>query len=198
MRRDPSDICAGSLVHKFEACQSLAIGDTVEGAATGPDHQAAARGAPRAGLEVRFFVMINTPPVNLPVDASLLGSAHDCGIAWCSGPSTPRAMPSATPGIPAEGRGDAGSPYCALVGPRPLPTRDAGKFAEPGLMRRFGMRPGSRVCGRSAGGARWASPAGSRWNLEYIDRWSLWLDLILARTVSALMTAHGGARFQRP
>ena len=51
----------------------------------------------------------------------------------------------------------------SLVGPRPMATRDVGLFEEPWLMRRFSVRPGSRVCGRSAAEVTSASIAGSRW-----------------------------------
>ena len=50
----------------------------------------------------------------------------------------------------------------SLVGPRPLPVRDVGRFDEPWLMRRFSMRPGLtclwQVSGRSElGFDRWVA-----------------------------------------
>jgi exopolysaccharide biosynthesis polyprenyl glycosylphosphotransferase len=82
----------------------------------------------------------------------------------------------------------------SLVGPRPLPTRDVGRFAEPWLMRRFSMRPGLtclwQIGGRSdLGFERWIAL-----DLEYIDRWSLGLDLqILLQTVPAVLKGHGAS-----
>jgi exopolysaccharide biosynthesis polyprenyl glycosylphosphotransferase len=80
----------------------------------------------------------------------------------------------------------------SLVGPRPLPGRDVGKFTKAALMRRFSVRPGLtclwQIQGRSAlGFDEWI-----RLDLEYIDRWSLPLDLfILIRTVPAVLRRTG-------
>jgi exopolysaccharide biosynthesis polyprenyl glycosylphosphotransferase len=80
----------------------------------------------------------------------------------------------------------------SLVGPRPLPVRDVHRFAESYLMRRFSVPPGVtglwQISGRS-------TLAFDRWvalDLEYIDSWSLALDLrILAKTVPAVLRGHG-------
>ena len=80
----------------------------------------------------------------------------------------------------------------SLVGPRPLPVRDVGLFSEPWLMRRFSVRPGLtclwQISGRSKlGFDRWIAL-----DLEYIDRWSLGLDLaILLRTAPAVLRGDG-------
>jgi exopolysaccharide biosynthesis polyprenyl glycosylphosphotransferase len=82
----------------------------------------------------------------------------------------------------------------SLVGPRPLPLRDVHRFSETWLMRRFSVRPGVtglwQVSGRS-------DLTFSRWvalDLQYIDRWSLGLDLkILAMTVPAVLKGRGAA-----
>jgi lipopolysaccharide/colanic/teichoic acid biosynthesis glycosyltransferase len=80
----------------------------------------------------------------------------------------------------------------SLVGPRPLPVRDVGHFAEPWLMRRFSMRPGLtclwQISGRSdLGFDRWIAL-----DLEYIDRWSLGLDFrILLLTLPAVLSGRG-------
>ncbi len=82
----------------------------------------------------------------------------------------------------------------SLVGPRPMATRDVGLFAEPWLMRRFSVPPGVtglwQVNGRS-------DVTFDRWielDLEYIERWSLLLDLdILLRTVPAVINGRGAA-----
>ena len=80
----------------------------------------------------------------------------------------------------------------SLVGPRPLPTRDVGKFAEGWLMRRFSMAPGLtclwQVSGRNnVGFEQWV-----QLDLEYIDTWSLRLDArILLKTIPAVLTGKG-------
>ena len=82
----------------------------------------------------------------------------------------------------------------SLVGPRPLPLRDVYRFNESSDMRRFSVRPGVtglwQVSGRS-------DLSFSRWvalDLQYIDRWSLGLDLkILAMTLPAVLKGRGAA-----
>ena len=78
------------------------------------------------------------------------------------------------------------------MGPRPLPLRDVSRFSEAWLMRRFSVRPGLtglwQVSGRSdVTFANWILL-----DLEYIDAWSLHLDLrILMRTFSAVVKKEG-------
>jgi exopolysaccharide biosynthesis polyprenyl glycosylphosphotransferase len=80
----------------------------------------------------------------------------------------------------------------SLVGPRPLPLRDVHRFSAPASLRRFSVRPGMtclwQVNGRSdLGFEDWV-----RMDLQYIDRWSLLLDLrILARTLPAVLRGAG-------
>jgi lipopolysaccharide/colanic/teichoic acid biosynthesis glycosyltransferase len=80
----------------------------------------------------------------------------------------------------------------SLVGPRPMSVRDVGLFEEPWLMRRFSVRPGLtclwQIKGRSTiGFAQWITL-----DLEYIDRWSLLLDLkILLLTIPAVLSCRG-------
>jgi exopolysaccharide biosynthesis polyprenyl glycosylphosphotransferase len=80
----------------------------------------------------------------------------------------------------------------SLVGPRPLSVRDVSAFSEAWLIRRFSVKPGLtclwQVAGRSEGTfAKWM-----RLDLQYIDNWSLALDLkILAQTIPALMKGTG-------
>jgi exopolysaccharide biosynthesis polyprenyl glycosylphosphotransferase len=82
----------------------------------------------------------------------------------------------------------------SLVGPRPLPVRDYRGFNKDWQRRRFSIRPGItclwQINGRS-------SVSFERWmelDLEYIDRWSVWLDLqILIRTIPAVLKGSGAA-----
>jgi lipopolysaccharide/colanic/teichoic acid biosynthesis glycosyltransferase len=79
----------------------------------------------------------------------------------------------------------------SLVGPRPpLPSEVAGY--DIWHRRRLSMKPG--ITGLWQVSAR-NNPDFDRWverDLEYIDRWSLWLDLkIMARTVPAVVYQQG-------
>ena len=82
----------------------------------------------------------------------------------------------------------------SLVGPRPLPVRDYEGFSQDWHRRRLSVRPGItclwQVAGRS--GIKF-----DRWmelDMQYIDHWSLLLDLnILMRTVGAVLKGRGAA-----
>ncbi len=82
----------------------------------------------------------------------------------------------------------------SLVGPRPMSIRDFNLFDEDWHRRRFSVRPGVtclwQVCGRT-------SIPFDKWmelDMQYIDQWSLWLDLkILFRTVPAVLKGSGAA-----
>lgn len=80
----------------------------------------------------------------------------------------------------------------SLVGPRPLPLRDYQGFSEDAHRRRFSVLPGLTCLWQVSG--RSGVPF-DRWmelDMQYIDTWSLWLDLvILARTVPAVLKAGG-------
>jgi exopolysaccharide biosynthesis polyprenyl glycosylphosphotransferase len=80
----------------------------------------------------------------------------------------------------------------SLVGPRPLPTRDVGKFPEAWLMRRFSMPPGLTCLWQISGRSNLAFERWIELDLEYIDTWSLALDIaILLRTPQAVFRAAG-------
>lgn len=80
----------------------------------------------------------------------------------------------------------------SLVGPRPLPMRDYQGFSEDWHRRRFSVKPGItclwQVTGRSTiGFEQWM-----QLDMDYIDKWSLWLDLkILAQTIPAVVRGSG-------
>jgi lipopolysaccharide/colanic/teichoic acid biosynthesis glycosyltransferase len=82
----------------------------------------------------------------------------------------------------------------SLVGPRAMSLRDYRLFDQDWQRRRFSVKPGItclwQVCGRSA------LPF-DKWmelDMQYIDKWSLWLDLkILAQTVPAVLRGTGAA-----
>ncbi len=82
----------------------------------------------------------------------------------------------------------------SLVGPRPLPVRDYEGFSEDWQRRRFSVRPGI-TCIWQIGGR--SSISFEKWmelDLQYIDKWSLWLDFqILLRTIPAVLKGSGAA-----
>jgi exopolysaccharide biosynthesis polyprenyl glycosylphosphotransferase len=80
----------------------------------------------------------------------------------------------------------------SLVGPRPLPVRDVERIAVQWHKRRLSMKPGVtclwQVNGRSdVGFEHWV-----QMDLEYIDTWTLGLDLkILLRTIPTVLKGAG-------
>jgi lipopolysaccharide/colanic/teichoic acid biosynthesis glycosyltransferase len=81
----------------------------------------------------------------------------------------------------------------SLVGPRPLmPHEIAGHQAW--QRRRLSMRPGLTCLWQVSGRNQIDFDHWMRLDLEYIDRWSLGLDLrILARTVPAVISGRGAS-----
>ena len=79
----------------------------------------------------------------------------------------------------------------SLVGPRPPLPSEVADY-DVWHRRRLSMKPG--ITGLWQVAAR-REPEFDRWvrmDLEYIDRWSLWLDLkIMARTIPAVITQQG-------
>ncbi len=81
----------------------------------------------------------------------------------------------------------------SLVGPRPLPVDETMRFNDMAHRRRLSVKPGLtclwQVSGRSnvVDFKDWV-----RLDLEYIDNWSLWLDVkILLRTIPAVLLGTG-------
>jgi exopolysaccharide biosynthesis polyprenyl glycosylphosphotransferase len=82
----------------------------------------------------------------------------------------------------------------SLVGPRPLPLRDYAGFSEDWHRRRFSVKPGITCLWQVYGRSSLSLPF-EKWmqlDMEYIDRWSLWLDFkILAQTIPAVIYGRG-------
>ncbi len=83
----------------------------------------------------------------------------------------------------------------SLVGPRPLPLDEVKRFDDVAHRRRLSVKPGItclwQVSGRNnvSDFSDWV-----RLDLEYIDNWSLWLDLkILWRTVPIVLSGTGAS-----
>ncbi|HTY87621.1 MAG TPA: sugar transferase [Candidatus Acidoferrum sp.] len=81
----------------------------------------------------------------------------------------------------------------SLVGPRPLPVDEVKRFENLAHRRRLSVKPGLTCLWQISGRSQitdfrdWV-----RLDLEYIDNWSLWLDLkILVRTVPAVFVGTG-------
>ena len=81
----------------------------------------------------------------------------------------------------------------SLVGPRPLPVAEVARFDDPAHRRRLSVKPGL-TCLWQVSGRNEVHNFGDwvRLDLEYIDNWSLWLDLkILWRTIPAVLAGTG-------
>jgi len=82
----------------------------------------------------------------------------------------------------------------SLVGPRPLPMRDYQGFNEDWQRRRFSVRPGITCLWQVQGRSSIAFEQWMELDIQYLDEWSLWLDLkILARTIPAVVKGSGAA-----
>lgn len=82
----------------------------------------------------------------------------------------------------------------SLVGPRPLPARDVTRFSESWLMRRFSVKPGLTCLWQVNGHSDVTFDRWIELDLEYIDHWSLSLDMkILAMTLPAVLKGRGAA-----
>lgn len=82
----------------------------------------------------------------------------------------------------------------SLVGPRPLPVRDYEGFDKDWQRRRFSVRPGITCLWQINGRNSIPFEQWMKLDLQYMDEWSLWLDLkILARTIPAVLKGSGAA-----
>ena len=80
----------------------------------------------------------------------------------------------------------------SLVGPRPLPERDVSRFEEAWLLRRFCVVPGLTGLWQVTARDSIKFEDWVRHDFDYIDNWSLKLDLqILAKTIPAVVKGVG-------
>lgn len=80
----------------------------------------------------------------------------------------------------------------SLVGPRPLLLRDFKRYPKHAQMRRFSRLPGLTGLWQVNGRSETGDEERIRLDLEYVDRWSLGLDLkILCRTAPAVLSGRG-------
>lgn len=82
----------------------------------------------------------------------------------------------------------------SLIGPRPMSMRDVDLFSKGVQRRRFSVRPGL-LCLREVSGR--SELSFERWlelDLQYIETWSLWLDMkILMRAIPAVLKGSGAS-----
>jgi exopolysaccharide biosynthesis polyprenyl glycosylphosphotransferase len=82
----------------------------------------------------------------------------------------------------------------SLVGPRPLPIRDVHRFSEAALMRRFSVRPGLTCLWQISGRNDLTFQDWIRLDLQYIDEWSMALDVqVLVRTIPVVFKGTGAS-----
>lgn len=80
----------------------------------------------------------------------------------------------------------------SLVGPRPLPVRDYERFDEYWFNRRFSVKPGITCIWQVSGRSDTRFERWIKQDLEYIDNWSLWLDVkLLLKTIPAVLRGTG-------
>lgn len=82
----------------------------------------------------------------------------------------------------------------SLVGPRPMAVRDYNGFDQDWHRRRFSVRPGITCLWQISGRSNIPFDRWMELDMEYIDNWSLWLDLkILVGTIPAVLRGSGAA-----
>jgi lipopolysaccharide/colanic/teichoic acid biosynthesis glycosyltransferase len=82
----------------------------------------------------------------------------------------------------------------SLVGPRPLLMSDLVHFPDSAHRLRFAMLPGITGLWQVSGRSKTSDADRLRLDQEYVEGWSLWLDLkILIRTVPAVLSTCGAA-----
>jgi exopolysaccharide biosynthesis polyprenyl glycosylphosphotransferase len=82
----------------------------------------------------------------------------------------------------------------SLVGPRPMAVRDYQGFNEDWQRRRFSLRPGMTCLWQVNGRSSITFEQWMKLDLQYMDEWSLWLDLkILVRTIPAVFSGSGAS-----
>jgi exopolysaccharide biosynthesis polyprenyl glycosylphosphotransferase len=82
----------------------------------------------------------------------------------------------------------------SLVGPRAMSLRDYQLFDQDWQRRRFSVKPGITCLWQVRGRNSISFEQWMELDMQYIDKWSLWLDIkILARTVPAVLRGTGAA-----
>ncbi len=80
----------------------------------------------------------------------------------------------------------------SLVGPRPLPVRDVARIEKDWPRRRFGVKPGITCLWQISGRNNVPFERMMEMDIEYVDTWSVLLDIkILLRTVPVVVSMRG-------
>jgi lipopolysaccharide/colanic/teichoic acid biosynthesis glycosyltransferase len=80
----------------------------------------------------------------------------------------------------------------SIVGPRPLPVRDYEGFTQDWHRRRISIRPGITCLWQVNGRDQSSFDEWMRLDLEYIDHWSLYLDIkVMFKTIPAVLRGSG-------
>jgi Sugar transferases involved in lipopolysaccharide synthesis len=80
----------------------------------------------------------------------------------------------------------------SLVGPRPLSIRDYNLLPEDWQFRRFSMKPGLTCVWQVSGRNSLLFDDWMKMDLDYIDRWTIWLDIrILLKTFVEVFRGGG-------
>jgi lipopolysaccharide/colanic/teichoic acid biosynthesis glycosyltransferase len=80
----------------------------------------------------------------------------------------------------------------SLVGPRPLLLSDMEKLPRHQQLARFAMKPGLTGLWQVSGRSDCTDQERMQLDLEYVNNWSLWLDVkILVRTIPSVLRAEG-------
>jgi exopolysaccharide biosynthesis polyprenyl glycosylphosphotransferase len=80
----------------------------------------------------------------------------------------------------------------SLVGPRPLPMRDYNGFNKDFHRRRFSIRPGMTCLWQVNGRSSVPFEKWMQMDMQYIDNWSLWMDLkIMVKTIPEVFRGSG-------
>lgn len=80
----------------------------------------------------------------------------------------------------------------SLVGPRPILWHELERFDRPELLRRFEMKPGLTCIWQVSGRSNTTDEARMRYDLQYVDEWSLLTDFkLLLKTVPVVVRGEG-------
>lgn len=82
----------------------------------------------------------------------------------------------------------------SLVGPRPMSVRDVDLFDRGKQRKRFSVQPGLTCIWQVSGRSNLPFEKWLELDLQYIENWSLWLDVkILFKTIPAVLHSKGAS-----
>jgi lipopolysaccharide/colanic/teichoic acid biosynthesis glycosyltransferase len=80
----------------------------------------------------------------------------------------------------------------SLVGPRPIFGKELQQFEDWKYLKRFRMKPGLTCIWQVSGRSRTTHEERMRYDIEYVDNWSLSMDFkLLAKTIPVVLTGDG-------